>query len=123
MNMVKWIETVTGSLEQKKQYRQYKARLEALPEPYGTAAKALQRYFLYYGGLTDGDTIVTMMGDAVELWERAATDGTPLRAIVGENPVEFADAFIAAYGGAHWIDKERARLTKAIDDAERGAQQ
>ena len=39
-----------GSLEQKKQYRQYKARIEALPEPYGTAAKAFQRYFMYYGG-------------------------------------------------------------------------
>jgi outer membrane protein assembly factor BamA len=46
----KWIELVTGSLEQKKQYRQYKARIEALPEPYGTVAKALQRYFMYYGG-------------------------------------------------------------------------
>ena len=30
----KWIETLTGSLEQKKQYKQYKARMEALPEPY-----------------------------------------------------------------------------------------
>ena len=37
----KWIELVTGPLEQKKQYRQDKARIEALPEPYGTAAKAL----------------------------------------------------------------------------------
>ena len=34
----KWIEVLTGSLEQKKQYRQYKARIEALPEPYRTAA-------------------------------------------------------------------------------------
>jgi DNA-binding ferritin-like protein (Dps family) len=55
----KWIELVTGSLEQKKQYKQYKrykAGIEALPEPYGTVAKALQRYFMYYGGVTDGDT-------------------------------------------------------------------
>ena len=36
----KWIEALTGSLEQKKQYKQDKARIEALPEPYGTAAKA-----------------------------------------------------------------------------------
>ena len=39
----KWIEALTGSLEQKKQYRQYKARIAALPEPYGTAAKAFER--------------------------------------------------------------------------------
>ena len=117
----KWIETVTGSLEQKKQYRQYKARLEALPEPYGAAAKAFQRYFMYYGGVTDGDTLVTMMGDFVDLWERAAADGTRSRAIVGDDPVEFAETFAQAYSGKQWIDKERARLTKAIDDAERQA--
>ena len=118
----KWIEALTGSLEQKKQYKQYKARIEALPEPYGTAAKALQRYFMYYGGVTDGETALKMMSDFVELWERAAADGTPVRAIVGENPVEFAETFAHAYTGTQWIDKERARLTKAIEDAERGDQ-
>ena len=46
----KWIELVTGSLEQKKQYKKERARIEALPEPYGTVAKALERYFMYCGG-------------------------------------------------------------------------
>jgi DNA-binding ferritin-like protein (Dps family) len=118
----KWIELVTGSLDQKKRYRQYRARIEALPEPYGTAAKALQRYFMYYGGIVDGETSLKMMGDFVELWERAAADGTSVRAIVGDDPVEFAETFAQAYTGKHWIDKERARLTKAIEDAERGEQ-
>lgn len=119
----KWIETVTGPLEQKRQYRQYKARIDALPEPYGTAAKALQRYFMYYGGVTDGDTLVTMIGDIADLWERAAADGTPVREIVGDDPVEFAERLAEAYGGARWIDKERERLTRAMDAAagDRGA--
>ena len=120
--MTNWIETITGSLEQKKQWRQYKARVEALPEPYRGAAKAFQRYFMYYGGVTDGDTIVKMFDDFADLWERAATDGTPVRAIVGEDPVEFAETFAQAYSGKQWIDKERARLIKAIADAERGQQ-
>ena len=113
----KWIETLTGSLEQKKQYKQYKARIEALPEPYRTAAKAFERYFMYYGGITDGDTMITMFGDFADLWERAAVDGTPVREIVGDDPVGFAETFTQAYGGTQWIDKERARLTKAIDTA------
>jgi DNA-binding ferritin-like protein (Dps family) len=116
----KWIETLTGSLEQKKQYKQYVARIDALPAPYGAAAKALQRYLTYYGAVTDGETLVAMMGDHVELWERAAVDGTPVRAIVGDDPVEFAETFAHAYSGKQWIDKERARLTQAIKDAERG---
>jgi DNA-binding ferritin-like protein (Dps family) len=117
----KWIEALTGSLEQKKQYRQYKARIEALPEPYRTAAKAFERYLMYNGGITDGDAdmMITMLGDFADLWERAAADGTPVRTIVGDDPVEFADAFAEAYAGKRWIDKERARLTKAIDDATR----
>ena len=116
----KWIETLTGSLEQKKQYKQYRARIEALPEPYGTAAQAFHRYFMYYGGITDGDTLLKMFGDFADLWERAAADGMPLREIVGDDPVEFAETFAQAYSGKRWIDKERARLTKAIEDAERG---
>lgn len=114
----KWYEIFTGSLEQKKQYRQYRARVDALPEPYASAAKAIDRYLMLSGGITDGETLVTMFGDFADLWERAVADGTPVRDIVGDDPVEFAETFAQAYSGKHWIDKERARLTKAIDDAE-----
>ena len=117
---MKWIETLTGSLDQKKQYRRYKARLEGLPEPHRTVAKAIERYLLASALVTDGDTIVTMLGDLADLWERAAVDGAPVREIVGADPVEFAENFARAYSGKQWLDKERARLTKAVDDAERG---
>ena len=112
-----WFEKLTGSLEQKKQYKQYRARIDALPEPYRGAAKALHRYFLYNGGIVDGEILLRMLGDFVELWERAAADGTPVRDIVGDDPIEFADAFLLSYSGKQWIDKERERLTKAIDAA------
>jgi len=115
--VAKWIETLTGSLEQKKQYKQAKARLDALPEPYLTAATAFSRYLMYYGGITGGDTIVQMFVDLADLWERAAVDHTPVSEIVGDDPVEFAETFAQAYGGKRWIDKERARLVNAIDDA------
>lgn len=113
----KWIETLTGSLEQKKRYKQSKERLDALPEPYLTVATALNRYFMYYGGVTEGETLVRMLSDLADLWEQAAIDGTPVGDIVGDDPVEFAETFVLAYGGRQWIDKERARLIKAIEDA------
>lgn len=119
----KWIELVTGSLDEKKRYKQYRARIEALPEPYRTAAKAFQRYLMLYGGIVDGETNVQMMSDFADLWDGAVADGTSVRALVGEDPVEFAETFAEAYTGKRWIDKERARLTKAIEDAERGEQQ
>ncbi|MCT9626031.1 DUF1048 domain-containing protein [Pseudarthrobacter equi] len=115
----KWIEALTGPLEQKKQYKQAKARLDALPEPYLTAAAAFNRYLMYYGGVTEGDTMVQMISDLADLWERAAVDATPVGDIVGSDPVEFAESFAQAYGGKRWIDKERARLIEAVDDAKR----
>ncbi|MGW8482261.1 DUF1048 domain-containing protein [Microbacterium sp. NPDC055903] len=113
----KWIEALTGSLEQKKQYKNDMARLEALPAPYADAARALNRYFMYYGSIGEGDILITMLGDHVDLWERAALDCTPVSAIVGEDPVAFAEEFVRSYRHKEWIDKERARLTKAIDAA------
>ena len=118
----KWYEIVTGSLEQKKQYKQAKARLEALPEPYLAAATALNRYLMYFGGFTDGDTMVQMFMDLADLWERAAADGTPVRDIVGDDPVDFAETFARSYAGRQWLDKERARLIRTIEDADRGEQ-
>lgn len=115
----KWIEALTGSLEQKKQYKQAKARIEALPEPYRTVANAQHRYTMYYGGITDGDTLVQIFVDLADLWERAAIDGTPIDDIIGADPVEFAETYAEAYGGTQWVDKERARLTQAVADAKK----
>ena len=69
---------------------------------------------MYFGTIVDGDTIVRMSVDLADLWERAATDGTPVREIVGDDPVDFAENFAESYGGKHWIDKERARLVTTI---------
>lgn len=115
----KWIEALTGSLEEKKQYKEAQARLDALPEPYANVAKAIQRYLMYYSGMTDGGLMVRMNVDLADLWERAAADGTPVRDIVGSDPVDFAETFGQSYAGKQWIDKERARLVKAVEDAER----
>lgn len=113
----KWIEFVTGPLEQKKQYREARARIRALPEPYRGAAEAFGRYLTYYGGVVDGDAIVQMVVDGADLWERASVDGTPISDIVGDDPIDFAETFAQAYSAKQWIDKERARYVKAIADA------
>lgn len=112
-----WIEQLTGSLEQKKQYRQYKTRVERLPSDYRAAVSALERYLMYFGAITKGDVLVSMLGDLADLFEQSAADGTPIREIVGNDPVEFAETFMRNYTGGQWINKERERLIKAIDAA------
>ena len=112
-----WIEKVTGSLEQKKQYRQYKERARQLPAPYREAIEALERYLMYYGGISDGETLVSMHVDLLDLFEQSVADQTPIRKIVGDDPVEFVETFVRNYSQGQWINKERERLTKAIDRA------
>lgn len=110
-----WIEQITGSIEQKKRYRQYKARTQQLPANYRVAIDALDRYLMYFGAITKGDTLVSMLEDLADLFEQSAANGTPIRAIVGEDPVEFAEAFLQNYSEGQWINKERKRLNDAID--------
>jgi DNA-binding ferritin-like protein (Dps family) len=112
-----WIEKVTGSLEQKKQYRQYKERSRALPGPYRAAIEALERYLMYYGVISDGETLVSMHVDLLDLFEQSAASNTPIRDIVGEDPVEFIETFVRNYSQGQWINKERERLISAIDRA------
>ncbi len=114
-----WIEQVTGSLEQKKKYRQYKARTKQLPANYRTAIEALDRYLMYFGSITKGDTLVSMLEDLADLFEQSAADGTPIRDVVGEDPVEFGETFLRNYSKDQWINKERERLTRAIDSVVR----
>ncbi|WP_353712869.1 DUF1048 domain-containing protein [Arthrobacter sp. K5] len=109
-----WIEQVTGSLEQKKQYRQYKARVKQLPANYRTALEALERYLTYFGAITKGETLVKMLEDLADLFEQSAASGTPIPEVVGEDPVEFAETFLQNYSEGQWINKERKRLTEAI---------
>jgi len=107
---VRWI-------EQKRHYRQYKARIERLPASYRTAVAAMERYTNYLGGLGDGDSILSMLDDLADLFEQGAADGTPIRDIVGDDPVEFAEAFLRNYPAGQWIRRERERLINAIESA------
>ena len=109
------IETLAGSFDEKRRWRQHKARVEQLPPTYRTAFEALQRYLMYYGAITKGEVVMKMLGDLADLFEQSAADGVPIRSIVGDNPVEFAEAFLQNYSEGQWINKERERLTTTID--------
>ena len=107
-----------GWIKQKKRYRQYKARVDQLPAGYRTAVDAVQRYSYYFGhGTAEGG--LKMLEDLADLFEQGAASGTPVREIVGEDPVEFAEAFIKNYPQGQWIVRERDRLTSAIERAEK----
>jgi DNA-binding ferritin-like protein (Dps family) len=98
----------------KGQWREYKARARQLPASYRAALDALERYLNYFGPGGDG---TAMYADLIDLFEQGAANGTPVREIVGEDPVEFIETFVRNYPKGQWIIRERERLTNAIDRA------
>jgi DNA-binding ferritin-like protein (Dps family) len=68
-------------------------------------------------GPTKGDSSLSMLEDLADLFEQGAANRTPVREIVGDYPVEFAEAFLRNYPEGQWIGTERERLVSAIDRA------
>jgi DNA-binding ferritin-like protein (Dps family) len=101
----------------KKRWRAYKDRKQLLPESYRTAVDGIQRYLMYFGAV-DGDNAASLLEDVIDLFERAAADKTPIRDIVGSDPVEFVDALVANYEKGGYVAKEKRRLVESIDKAE-----
>jgi DNA-binding ferritin-like protein (Dps family) len=100
----------------KRRYRQYKARTAQLPEGYRAAVDALERYLFVFGP-GEGDSIQAMLDDLADLFEQSAATGTPIREVVGRDPVEFVDTFLRNYPEGGWITRERERLAAAINRA------
>ena len=75
----------TGWTEQKRRYRQYKARTERLPANYHTAIDALERYMEFFGP-GKGDSLLPILEDLAGLFEQGSANRTPVREIVGRTP-------------------------------------
>jgi DNA-binding ferritin-like protein (Dps family) len=100
----------------KRRWRAYKARVRQLPENYRTTVEAIERYLMHFGPM-DGDNAASVLEDVADLFERAAADGTPIREIVGEDPVEFVEALVGNYEKGGYVTRERNRLSRAIERA------
>lgn len=107
----------TKLIGDKKRWKQYKARTAALPTSHRTAIDGIERYLMYTGP-NDGEQLMRMLDDLADLFEQSAADGTSVRAVVGDDPIAFAEEFKANYGIGSWLSKEQQRLVDAIDNAD-----
>ncbi|WP_432570711.1 DUF1048 domain-containing protein [Kineococcus sp. SYSU DK005] len=112
------IEKVVGGIGDKKRWRQYEARVQALSSNHEAAVEALERYLRHRALITKGDVLVDLHVELVEAFERAAAQGTPIREVVGGDPVRFAEALLSKHAAGGWIEQERQRLVAAIAGAE-----
>ncbi|RJO78272.1 DUF1048 domain-containing protein [Nocardia panacis] len=98
----------------KLRWRKYKARVERLPSNYREAVEAIERYTMHFVPI-DTDREVAKYEDLVDLFEQAAADGTPIRQIVGADPVEFVETFVKNYTEGGFVPaRARKQLIEAI---------
>jgi len=105
---------VSKAIGEKRRWREYKARIAQLPDNYRAAAEAIERYLMSSGGVVDADSSASLLDNIADLFEQSAADGTPIRQVVGEDPVEFVEALIRNYPEGDWRLRERQRLVNAI---------
>jgi len=114
------VQRVAGSIDDRRRWRAHRDRTKRLPSSHRAAVEALERYLMHYGAIARGDVLMRMLEDLADLFEQGAADGTPVRTIVGDDPVDFAEEFIRNYSHGQWIERERTRLVQAIDRAADG---
>lgn len=126
--MTTLMERLVGELADKRRWRQYKARVKALPVSHRTTVEALEKYLTYFGAITKGDVpvdvLMSMLEDLVALFEH----GAPADEIVGADPVEFAERFFRKYSDGRWVSKDQDQSLSAIErgfhqEIERGISQ
>ena len=101
----------------KKRWRAYKARVRQLPENYRMAVDAIEKFLMLFAP-KDGVRIETQFEDLADLFEQAAADGTPIRDVVGDDPVEFVRTFAENYtDGGYTPARARNRLIRDVDRA------
>lgn len=87
-----WILWMIGDLEEKRAYRRFMKRVNALPDEYRYAFKKMRNY-LYNTDLTGCETV---FADLVELLEASAAEGKPVLAVIGGDVAAFCDELVRA---------------------------
>ncbi|MEI2666520.1 DUF1048 domain-containing protein [Rossellomorea sp. LJF3] len=109
---MKFIEKITGSMADKREWRAMEARAKTLPSEYLNAYKAIQKYMWTAGGLTDWRDTSRIFNGILDLFEEGAADGKKVADLTGENVAAFCDDLVK--GSETWNDKHRAKLNDTI---------
>lgn len=107
----KIIETVTGSLDAKKEYRLYKKRIEKLPTDYKNTMLGIQTYMLNFGPM-DGRALY----DILDMLEIVASDGRKVTDIIGTDIGAFCEGVIQANPEKTWISGYKNKIAKRINN-------
>ena len=99
-------------MQENREYRAYKQRVENLPEEYRKAMEAIEEYMWNFA---KGAGMLEHLKNILEMFENSASEGLSVRDVVGEDIAEFADSLLAEFPEETWMDKMRKKLRDSID--------
>jgi len=100
-------------LDDKKEYKEMMARVEALPEDYREAYKKICNYMWSFSS-GSGMDMLRIQYDLIDLFEAGAADGKDVLEVTGEDVTTFANGLIDQ--AKRWDDQLRNHLNKSILD-------
>jgi len=108
----KIIETVTGSLEEKKEYKAYKKRIDNLPTDYKNAMVSIETYMWSF--CADG-TMLKELYNILDMLEENVSDGRKVTDIVGNDITAFCDDILKEIPEKTWMNSYKEKIQKRIN--------
>lgn len=87
------LELMIGNIDEKRDYRKFMKRVNALPKDYRFAFRKIQHYMYNFG--IEGCNM-TMLTDLVNLFEVSAAEGKAVLDIIGSDVATFCDELFNA---------------------------
>jgi DNA-binding ferritin-like protein (Dps family) len=106
--MSKIIDTIIGSIEDKKEWRAIEARAKALPRDYRVAYEEIKHYLWKSSGITTIDAFRVL----IDLFEESAANGRQVLEITGDDVAAFCDELVR--GEKTYFEDLRKKLNRNI---------
>lgn len=105
-------EKISGSMDDKREWKELEARSQALPSEYHNAYNAIKKYIWTSDSPSDWKDISRIFGGIIDLFEEGAAEGKKVTDLTGEDVAAFCDELVK--DSITWRDKYRAKLNETI---------
>ena len=106
--MNKILDTIIGSIEDKKEWRSIEARSKALPHDYRVAYNEIKHYLWRSSGITTIDAFRVL----IDLFEESVANGRQVLEITGNDVAAFCDELVK--GEKTYFEDLRKKLNNSI---------
>lgn len=106
--MSKILDTIIGSVEDKKEWRAIEKRAKALPHDYRIAYNEIKHYLWKSSGITTIDAFRVL----IDLFEESAANGRQVLEITGDDVAAFCDELVR--GEKTYFEDLRKKLNRGI---------